>query len=240
MRYRVAFLAVVLVLAAAAHAQQPAAPAPSPQPAAPPPAAPEPPFTIHQIDLEPTGMAFSLDKPRLEGDYWVFTSIPDRQLTRVKKERVKKITVRSHDISKEVAWQVELLPTGTVLAKDEPKQKSGGYTLTTWKTGTLMSIRKTEVKSVTKLVGLDAFKAQQKELGTFVLEGELPENAGQARVHGGSPAPGGAPAPGAAGQGQGQGNWTYQGKPGVTDAYAPPNAVQSRPGDVPKAAPTPK
>lgn len=238
MRYRVALLAVVLVLSAAAHAQPPVTPAPAPQPAAPQPASPEAPYTVHQIDLEPAGTAFSLDKPRIEGDYWVFTSIPDRQLTRVKKERVKKITLRSHDLSKEVAWQVELLPTGSILAKDEPKEKSGGYTLTTWKTGTLMSVRKTEVKSVTKLVGLDAFKAQQKELGTFVLEGEIPENAGQARVHGVAPAPGGAPASGAAGQGQG--NWTYQGKPGVTDAYAPPNAVQSRPGDVPKAAPTPK
>lgn len=31
-----------------------------------------------------------------------------------------------------------------------------------------------------------------------------------------------------------------QGTPGVSDACAPPSAVQSRPGDVPKAAPTPK
>lgn len=235
MSYRVAFLAGLLVLAAAAPAQQPAAPTPAP---APQPTAAEPPYSIHQIDLEPAGTAFSLDKPRLEGDYWVFTSIPDRLLTRVKKERVRKITPRSHDLSKEVVWQLDLLPTGSILAKDEPKEKSGGYTITTWKTGTLMSIRKTEVKAVTKLVGLEAFKAEQKELGSFVLEGEIPENAGQARVHGASPASAGAPAP--AGSGQGQGSWTYQGKPGVTDAYAPPSAVQSRPGDVPKAVPTPK
>jgi hypothetical protein len=238
MSYRVALLASVLVLGVAATAQQPAAPAPA-APAA-KPSSPEPPYSIHQIDLEPAGMAFSLDAPRLEGDYWVFTSIPDRQITRVKKERVKKITARSHDLSKEVAWQVELLPSGSLLAKDEPKEKSGGYTFTTWKNGTLTSVRKTEVKSVTKLVGLDAFKAEQKELGSFVLEGEIPENAGQGRVHGGSPAPASGGAPAAGGSAQGQGNWTYQGKPGVTDAYAPPNAVQSRPGDVPKAAPTPK
>ncbi len=237
MRNRVAFLAGLFVLSASATAQNPPAPAPSPA-STPQPAAVEAPYSIHQIDLEPAGTAFSLDKPRLEGDYWVFTSIPDRQLTRVKKERVKKITPRSHDLSKEVVWRVDLLPQGSILSKDEPKQKSGGYTITTWKEGTLMSIRKTEVKSVTKLVGLDAFKAQQLELGSFVLEGEIPENAGQARVHGGSPAPGGAPAAG--GAAQGSGSWTYQGKPGVTDAYAPPNAVQSRPGDVPKAAPTPK
>jgi len=237
MRYRVAFLAVVLVFSAAAPAQQPAAPAPAPV-NTPPPAAPQPPYSIHQIDLEPAGIAFSLDKPRLEGDYWVFTSIPDRQLTRVKKERVKKVTPRSHDLSKEVVWQVDLLPTGSILAKEEPKQKSGGLVITTWKEGTLMSIRKTEVKSVAKLVGLDAFKAQQKELGSFVLEGELPDNPGQARVHGAAPEPGGAQAPGS--PAPAQGNWTYEGTPGVTDAYAPPNAVQSRPGDVPKAPPPPK
>ena len=48
------------------------------------------------------------------------------------------------------------------------------------------------------------------------------------------PAPAAGPAPADA-----QGNWSYQGQPGVTDAYAPPSAVVSSPGDVPKAAPQP-
>lgn len=237
MRDRVAFLACLLVLATGAPAEEPAA-APRAQPAltqqAPPPT---PPINIHQIDLNPTGTAFSIDKPRLEGDQWVFTILPEKTVTRVKKDRVKKITQRSHDLSKEVVWQLELNPTGTLLAKEEPKEKSGGYTLTTWKEGRLTSVRKADVKSVRKLVGLDAFRAEQLELGSFLLSGELPEGAGTGTVRGGSTGSEAAPASG--GTQPGQGTWTYQGKPGVTDAYAPPSAVQSRPGDVPKA-PTPK
>ena len=37
----------------------------------------------------------------------------------------------------------------------------------------------------------------------------------------------------------GPSNWIYQGAPGITDAYAPANAVVASPGDVPKAPSSP-
>jgi len=96
-----------------------------------------------------------------------------------------------------------------------------------------MSVRRTDVRKITLLTGLPAFRAQQEELGA-ALTGDLPMEGGSDHLR---PAPGAAAAPG---QTSAPGNWTYQGKPGVTDAYAPANARVASPGDVPKApAPNP-
>ena len=198
---------------------------------------PEPPIVVYRIDLVPTGTGFAMNEPKLEGDVYVFYSLPDRTLSRLPKDRVKKITRRSSDLSKEVIWQVDLNPTGRMLSREEPVKKGAGYHVKGWKQGTLISIRESEVRKITKLTGFEAFRAEEEELGVVLLPGELPPGAGTGTVRGdvGGAAP--APAP-AAGAPAGSGNWTYHGQPGVTDAYAPPSAVQERPGDVPKAAPT--
>jgi hypothetical protein len=178
-----------------------------------------------------------MEEPKLEGDVYVFRSLPERTISRLPKSRVKKITRRTSELGKEEIWQVELNPTGRILASKEPVKKGAGYVVTEFKQGTLMSIREVDVKAITRLTGLDAFKAQLEETGAAKLSGELPPDAGGATVRG---ATGNAPAaPGAAAPGtQTPGNWSYHGQPGVSDAYAPPSAVQERPGDVPKAAPT--
>jgi hypothetical protein len=233
MRYGAALLAGMLFLSADLQAQQPP---PVLQSAQPTPAS-EAPIVVYKIELLPTGFGFAMEEPKLEGNVYVFRTLPERTVSRLPKERVKKISRWSSDLSKEVIWQVELNPTGRMLASKEPVKKGAGYVVTEFKQGTLISIRETEVKKITRLTGLDAFKAQLEETGARKLSGELPPDAGGATVRGAAgnapAAPGAAPAPGAGNTG-----WTYQGQPGVSDAYAPPSAVQERPGDVPKAAPT--
>jgi hypothetical protein len=120
-----------------------------------------------------------------------------------------------------------------MIAREKPKLQTGSYVFHAFKNGTVMSVRQRDVKKVTRLTGLPAFRAQQEELGAALI-GDLPMEGGSARVVG---APG---APAAPGQAPAPGNWTYEGKPGVTDAYAPGNATVTSPGDVPKApAPAP-
>ena len=230
MRYRAALIAGSFFLSANLPGQQP----PPVLQSAP---ASEDPIVVYKIELLPTGTGFAMGEPKLEGDVYVFRTIPERTVSRLPKSRVKKISRWSTDLSKEVIWQVELNPTGRMLASKEPVKKGAGYVITEFKQGTLISMRETEVKKITRLTGLDAFKAQLEETGATKLSGELPPDAGGATIRGAAPAaaPGAAPAPGAGNTG-----WTYQGQPGVSDAYAPPSAVQERPGDVPKAAPTPK
>lgn len=226
MRYRLTLVAGLLLCS-------PVLGTPQPEPRATP--LPEPPIVVYRIDLNPTGTGFAMNEPKLEGDVYVFYSLPERTLSRLPKERVKKITRRSDDLNKEVLWQVDLNPTGRILAKKEPVKKGTGYVLTEFKQGTLVSVRKRDVKGITRLTGLAAFRAELEETGARLLPGELPPGAGTGTVRGASPGPAAAPVTGTK---EGPGNWTYEGQPGVTDAWAPPSAVQERPGDVPKAAPT--
>ncbi|MBK9374797.1 MAG: hypothetical protein IPN03_13985 [Holophagales bacterium] len=230
MRYRAALLAGSFFLSVNLQGQQP-------QPVLQSAPVPESPIVVYKVELLPTGFGFAMEEPKLEGDVYVFRTLPERTVSRLPKSRVKKISRWSSDLSKEVLWQVDLNPTGRMLSSKEPVKKGAGYVVTDFKQGTLMSVRETDVRKITRLTGLDAFKAHLEETGATKLEGELPPDAGSATVRGSAPAsapaaaPGGSPAPG---------NWVQQGTPGVSDAYAPPSAVQSRPGDVPKAAPTPK
>ncbi len=137
-------------------------------------------------------------------------------------------------LGKETVYQIDLVPFGRMLTREKPKLQTGTYVFHAFKNGTLMSLRKADVKKVTHLTGLPAFRAKQEELGATLI-GDLPMQGGTAHV---LPAPGAAAAPPS--QTPAAGNWIYQGKPGVTDAYAPANATVASPGDVPKApAPAP-
>lgn len=228
-----------LVLAASLDAQQPASPAPRATPLVGSQApAPEPPLEIWQFDLDPSGQGFSLGKPVLEGDVYVFTAWPDRQVVRLPRNKVKKVTQRTKDINQEVVYRVDLVPTGRVITAENPVLKGKTYVLKTWRDGTLMSLRVEDVKAITRVTGIPAFRIKQEERGGARIDNLPMEGAGTVTI-----LPGGEPAAPAPAQGQpdpNTGNWRYQGEPGVTDAYAPPSAVVSSPGDVPKAAPTPQ
>jgi len=188
---------------------------------------------IYQVDLNPSGTAFSLGKPVLEGGAYVFKAWPDKAVVHLDQSKVKAITQRTQDIEQMVVYRIDLVPSGRMIARDNPTLKGTTYTFHTWKHGKLMSVRQADVRAVTKVTGLAAFKIQQEERGAAQI-GHLPMEGGSAKVLPASPPPAAAPAPTPM-----QGNWSYQGAPGVTDAYAPPSAVVSSPGDVPKAAPAP-
>jgi hypothetical protein len=187
---------------------------------------------IYQIDLEPTGSTFALGQPRLEGEVYAFTTWPERANARLPRAKVRKITLRTKDLSKEAVYQIDLVPSGRMVAREKPTLQGKSYVFHAFKNGTLMSVRRTDVQKITLLTGLPAFRAQQEEFGA-ALTGDLPMEGSSGHV---GSAPGAAAAPG---QSSAPGNWTYQGKPGVTDAHAPANATVASPGDVPKAPPPP-
>lgn len=242
MRFRTGVLAAV-VLAAPLGAQetQPAKPAPALQggpSAAPTPApqnAPKAPMVVYQVDLVPTGYALVIGQPRQIGDAYFVITFPDRQMVKVPKSKVKKISPRTKDLNLEVVYQVDLVPSGTILAADEPALKGKTYTFKKWLGGDLMSLRQSDVAKVTKLTGLEAYKAEQLEKGSKRIDDLAMEGTDNVTV-----IPGGEPVrPQDAPPTDSQGHWIYQGDAGITDAWPPPSAVQQSPGDVPKAAPLP-
>lgn len=238
MRFSIGALSGVAFLAAALNAQQPqqtqqprqTQQTQVPEAGGPQAQGPQPPITVYRVDLIPTGFGFAMDEPKLEGDFWVFRSLPDKTLERVPKAKVKSVSRWSTDYTKEVVYQVEFVSSGGVLARQEPVKKGRLYLITTWRQGTLLSMHEGDVKSITRLTGFPAFKAEMAELGVVVLEGQT-TTAGF-KDTGDSPGPGPA-SPGTGSTKPGQGNWTYQGTPGASDAYAPGNATVAKPGDTP-------
>ena len=239
MRKRLLLGSSLLVVAASVHGQSSGTPSPSAAPSAPQAATAQAPAQtapaqdvvgIYRIDLQPTGSAFALGEPKLQGDAYVYRGLVEKAEVRVPKSQVRTITALTKDLNKETAWQIDLAPSGKVIAREEPKLKSNAWVFHAVKNGTLMSLKKTDVKKITPLTGIPAFKAKQMELGASVLADSLPMEGGSVHVVStapGAPAAKPAPAP--------RGNWHYEGVPGATDAYPPGNAVVAHPGDVPKA-----
>ena len=233
---RAGVVAGLVVLAAALQAQQPkTAETPVPQASGPMTPGYAPPIVVYRIDLIPTGSTFAMSEPKLEGDVYVFRTLPERTIARLPKARVKGIYRRTTDFDKEFVYQIDLVASKSYLIREEPVKKGKNYILYTWKQGTLVSVPQADVLKITRLTGMAAFKAEQLELGLTVLEGES-TTAGFKETQDTSPAPGEAPAPGST---PNPGNWVYQGTPGATDAYGPGNATVARPGDTPMA-PTPR
>ena len=205
------------------------APAPAPQ------VTPKAPLVIYQLDLVPTGHALVVGKPRQVGDAYFVEAFPERKMVKVPKSKVKSITPRTKDLNQEVIWQIDLVPSGRLLAAEEPVLKGKTYSVKKWQGGNLMSVRQTDVAKVTKLTGLDAFKVEQQEKGATRIDNLALEGTSDIKViPGAEPVP--EPAP-SANQPPPQGVYGYPA--GISEAYPQPNAVQERPGDVPKAAPVP-
>lgn len=186
---------------------------PAPQPTL----VPSAPITVFQIDLVPGGTGFSIGEPVLEGDVYVFRSLLEKTISRIPKSKVKEITRRTTDLEKEVLWQIELAPRGRMLSSEEPVKRGTGYVVKRLRQGPLVTVPEGDVKKITRLVGIDALRAGKAALGAVPLSGERPPVAGGGTSHGGSE--GSAPASARTGY---PGNWGPQGKPGGTDAAAPP------------------
>ena len=224
-RHAAAFLALILVFSVSAQGQ-----AKKPEVGMQPRPAEEP-LDIWQIDLNPSGTGFALTTPVLQGDVYVFKVWPDRATVRLKKERVKKMVQRTKDINGEVIYQIDLVPTGQVYSREIPHQRGTSIEYKSWHQGTLMALRQADVKKISKVAGLDAFKIHLQLLGAKAI-GNLPmEGGGTVTVINERP----APAPETADPTMAPSNWIFNGVPGVTEAWAPPSAVVASPGDVPRA-----
>lgn len=234
MRIRSGLVGMLMGFAAVLSGQQPA-PAHSPElPQRQPTQVAHPGVEVYEVDLIPTGMGFAVGKPVLDGDVYVFKALPEKQEVRVSKDKVRAITLRIADLNAEAVYEILLVPTGRMLSREQPVLKNGGWQFHTWKENNLISMRQSDVKEVVVLKGLAAFKAKQEEKGARLI-GNLAMQDGQYQSVGTAPPPPGqAAAPAAP---SGPGNWIYEGAPGISDAYAPANAVVSSPGDVPKAPP---
>ncbi len=238
MRFRTGMLAA-LVATGPLLGQQPQPTAPKLQggPSTAAPAAegaPRVPQVIYQLDLIPTGHALVVGKPRTIGDAYFVVTWPDRQTVKVPKSKVKNVFARTKDLNQEVVWQIDLLPSGRLIAGEEPVLKGRTYSVKKWQGGNLMSLRQSDVAKITKLTGLDAFKVEQEEKGAARIGDLSMEGGPEVKL-----LPGGETAPLEAAPGAAPPPSGYGYPAGVSEAYPPPSAVQERPGDVPKAAPTP-
>jgi len=229
---RTAWVTGFVVLAASALPAQQPEPRPTPMVGMQPTAKPEL-VEIWELHLIPSGSAFAMNKPVLEGDAYVFKVWPERDIVHLPKARVQGMRQRTKELDRYGVYQIELLPSGRILAREMPELKDKSYVFHTWKGGNLMTLRQTDVKQVSYLHGLPAFKAQQEEKGAQLLVGNLPMEGGGSVTYLSQPPP--PPVNPADMASPPPSNWNYDGVPGVTDAYAPANAVVARPGDPPMA-----
>src|SRR5262252_6885732 len=119
MRIRIGVLATCVLAAPLYGLQAPPAPAPQTTPKAP--------LVVYQLDLVPTGHALVIGKPRQVGDAYFVESFPERKMVKVPKSKVKSITPRTKDLNQEVIWQIDLVPSGRLLAAEEPVLKGKTY-----------------------------------------------------------------------------------------------------------------
>ena len=94
--------------------------------------------------------------------------------------------------AEEVLWQIDLLPAGKAISKDQPKLKGASYLFHEYPTGTLISVKKSTVKQITKLAPKAAAAALPKNQVTSIRDlpmqgpkqslGGGPRNMGRARA----------------------------------------------------------
>jgi hypothetical protein len=213
-RYPSSFVAALL-LAAGLHAQQ---------------ASPE----LYRIDLVFNGIAFALDEPKLQGDAYVLHGWPDGAIIHIKRVNVRKITPWTRKPTQDIAYRIDVLPSGHMFSRDEPTLTKSMYVFRTSRDGRVVSLRQADVRKITRLTSAEALQEEHAARGAVVI-GDLAMQGGSSQAGPSNANAVGRPGAGAGnGSAQGSGNWVYQGTPGATDAYAPASATVSAPGDVPR------
>jgi len=196
---------------------------------------------MFKIELVPSGTMVSMNEPVLKDGTYVFSSWPDRTLTTLKSMRVRKIT-RLTGAVRDTVYQVDLIPSGKVIARDNPVLTGNRYVFHTWRDRRCMSLRPADVRKITALTGDKAFWAEQEVMGesqisSLAMQGtaNVVEIGTPATQAGSSQAgPSNLNALGSNSGENASSNWYYEGTPGVSDAWAPANATVNSPGDVPR------
>lgn len=143
--------------------------------------------------------------------------------------------------AEEPVYQIDLVPSGKLVAKGAPALKEGQYVFRSFPDGTFMSLRKSDVKKITPIT--DRAAAVQRadgviHIGNLAMQGGSsqagPTNASAVRPSKGGPALGkgfyGEVVPGAT---QGFPNSPNDNQVGRTWAPPPSSAVQSSAGAPP-------
>ena len=189
---------------------------------------------LYKIELIGGAKMVAISAPTQLGQAYVFPAWPDGASTTLPMTVVKRIT-RLTGPSADTVYRIDLIPSGTVIAKDNPVLKGSAYVFHAYRGGALTSLRKTDVKSIAPVTGDDAFWIEQGQMNEVNIRGPLAMQGTSRVVEIGTPAReqssqagrqsmsqiSGAPA----------GNWMYEGTPGTADAWGPANATMS--GGVP-------
>lgn len=72
--------------------------------------------------------------------------------------------------AEEVLWQIDLLPAGRTLSRDQPTLKGASYLFHEYPTGTLVSIKKSSVKQITRLSAAAAAAVKPKNQLTSIRD----------------------------------------------------------------------
>jgi hypothetical protein len=187
--------------------------------------------TLYKLDLIPTGSMVALGAPVIVGNNFAFSAWPDAGYTQIPQAKVKRITQLA-GWAAETVYRIDLLPSGTVIAKDNPTLKGNTWVFHAYRGGALTSLRKSDVKGIRPVTGDEAFWIEQQMAGEVTIRGPLAMEGGGQVVVVGTPPQG--PSAQAGPQSMSQiggaptyGNWQYQGTPGTSDAYGPANATMS-------------
>jgi hypothetical protein len=182
--------------------------------------------SMYKIKLNPSGSMIALDKPVLMNGKYVFHAWPHGEQTALRQALVTNIAPLTGP--QKPIYQVDLVPSGKLYARDNPTLKGSSYVFHAFRDGALMSLRRSDVQKVTMLTGDDAFWAQQQLDGELAI-GDLAIQGGGKVVEIGTP-----PAVNSAQAGPSNlnsingapaGNWQYEGTPGTADAWGPANAT---------------
>ena len=191
---------------------------------------------MFRIELVPTGRMISLNEPTLVNGSYLFQAWPDGETTGLPQNVVRKITRITGKYEDMTVYEVMFYGGSFALARDIPVAKNGMFVFHTWRSGMLTSVRKSDVEKIGTLTGNQAFWVEQGQAGEALIGNLAMEGTAQV-ISIGTPPGGGSQAgrsnmsslnQGNSGiSGAPQGNWLYQGTPGVSDAYSPANATMS-------------
>ncbi|HTR04743.1 MAG TPA: hypothetical protein VMN82_16265 [Thermoanaerobaculia bacterium] len=186
---------------------------------------------MYRIHLNPSGTMVSLDQPVLMNGKYVFHAWPDGEQTALRQALVSKIDPLTGPTQGTV-YQLDLNPSGTLLARDVPTLKGSAYVFHAWRGAELMSLRQSDVRKITPLTGDAAFWAIERANGEKSIGGTLSMQGTSSVVAIGTPPGQNTSQAGRSGLSSvsgapSNGNWTYQGTPGVSDAWSPANATMS-------------